>query len=101
MKKSKSEKVKFVDDGTVAVSIDLKECLVDDPVERVRPVKYEERSGHILPPENNLLQHYITDTEQFVISNNMVINKNKTSIISFSRSRKWAYPPELCLIPLH
>ena len=34
--KSKSEKVKFVDDGTVAVSIDLKGCLIVDPVERAR-----------------------------------------------------------------
>ena len=35
--KSRSETVKFVDDGTVAVSIDLKHCLVPDPVYRVRP----------------------------------------------------------------
>ena len=30
--KSRSEKVKFVDDGTVAVSINLKQCLIPDPV---------------------------------------------------------------------
>ena len=35
--KSKAEKVKFVDDGTVAVSINLKACLVPDPVERSKP----------------------------------------------------------------
>ena len=29
-----SEKVKYVDDGTIAVSIPLKECLVSDPVPR-------------------------------------------------------------------
>ena len=53
VQKSKSEKVKFVDDGTVAVSVDLRQCLVPDPVDRVRPVHYQERTGHILPQENN------------------------------------------------
>ena len=95
MLKSKSEKVKFVDDGTVAVSVDLRQCLVPDPVDRVRPLQYHERTRHILPPENNLLQYYISDTEHFTNSNNMVINKNKTSVLSFSRSRKWDFPPEL------
>ena len=32
--KSKAEKVKFVDDGTVAISVNLKNCLVPDPVDR-------------------------------------------------------------------
>jgi hypothetical protein len=93
--KSKSEKVKFVDDGTVAVSVDLKACLVPDPVLRVRPLNYHERTGHILPEENNLLQYFISDTEQFVSDNKMVINKKKTKVISFTKSRKWDFPPEL------
>ena len=93
--KSKTEKVKFVDDGTVAVSVDLRQCLVADPVDRVRPLQYHERTRHIFPPENNLLQYYIRDTEHFTKSNNMVINKTKTTILSFSRSRKWDFPPEL------
>ena len=93
--KSKSEKVKFVDDGTVAVTVNLKTCLVPDPVDRPRPRNFHERTGHILPEENNLLQMYINDTEQFVSENMMVINKDKTKVISFSKSRKWAFPPEL------
>ena len=83
-----------MDDGTVAVSVDLKQCLVPDPVDRVRPVQYQERTGHILPAENNLLQYYVSDTEQFTKSNNMVINKKKTTVINFSRSRKWDFPPK-------
>ena len=87
--------MKFVDDGTVAVSVDLKTCLVADPENRARPLNYHERTGHILPPENNLLQYYISDTEQFVADNKMVINKQKTKIICFSKSRKWDFPPEV------
>ena len=93
--KSKAEKVKFVDDGTVAVSIDLKACLVPDPVDRARPLNFHERTGHILPDDNNMLQYYISDTEQFVSENKMVINKDKTKVISFTKSRKWDFPPEL------
>ena len=93
--KSKVEKVKFVDDGTVAVTVNLKTSLVQDPVDRPRPHNYHERTGHVLPEENNLLQLYINDTEDFVGENKMVINKKKTKVISFSKSRKWAFPPEL------
>ena len=53
---SKSEKVKFVDDGTVAVSINLKKCLKQDPVSRPRPFNFRERTQQILPAKNNLLQ---------------------------------------------
>ena len=95
VRKSRAEKVKYVDDGSVATSIDLKQCLIPDPVDRIRPVSYNERTGHILPPENNLLQFYLEDTELFTHENKMVINTNKTKVMKFSRSRKWDFPPEL------
>ena len=94
--KSKSEKVKFVDDGTVAVTVDLKACLIPDPVDRARPRNYHERTGHVLPEQNNLLQFYIRDAEQFVSENLMVLNKQKTKVMSFTKSRKWDFPPEVC-----
>ena len=93
--KSKSEKVKFVDDGTVAVSVDLEQCLVPDPVNRQRPLNYFERTGHVLPPEHNLLQFFVDDAEKFTSENKMVINKNKTKILNFTKSKKWNFPPEL------
>ena len=49
--KAKAEKVKYVDDGSVAVSIDLKKCLIDDPQPRPRPLAYHERHQQILPSE--------------------------------------------------
>ena len=72
-----------------------KQCLVPDPVDRVRPFNYHERTGHILPAVNNLLQFYIEDTENFAQDNKMIINKKKTKIISFTKSRKWDFPPEV------
>ena len=93
--KSKSIAVKFVDDGTVAVSVNLKTSIVPDPVVRPRPHNYHERTGHVLPDEQNLLQDYIREAEQFATNNKMVINKQKTKIMSFTKSKKWDFPPEL------
>ena len=92
---SKSEKVKFVDDGTVAVSINLKDCLVPDLEEKQRPLNYNERTHHVLPSVNNLLQYYIQDTEVFVADNKMIINKRKTKVMKFNKARKWDFPPDL------
>ena len=73
--KSKSDKVKFIDDGTVAVSINLKASLIPDPQERPRPRNYNERTSHEM---NNLLHHYIRDAEKFTLEYKMIINKEKT-----------------------
>ena len=93
--KSKSVKVKFVDDGTVAVSVNLKSSLAHDPVVRPRPFNYHERTGHVLPVNQNLLQDYIREAEQFTTNNKMVINKQKTKVMSFTKSKKWDFSPEL------
>ena len=87
--------MKFVDDGTVAVSINLKDCLVPDLEEKQRPLNYNERTHHVLPSVNNLLQYYIQDTEVFVAENKMIINKRKTKVIKFNKARKWDFPPNL------
>ena len=58
-------------------------------------MNYHERTGHVLPAQNNLLQHYILDTEIFVHENKLKINKKKTKTLSFIKSRKWDFPPEV------
>ena len=93
--KSKAEKVKYVDDGTVAVSINLKTSLLPDPVPRPQPLNYHERSKQVLPPANNLLQFYLNDAEKFSKDNLMKINPKKTKVITFNKSRKVDFPPEL------
>ena len=67
-------KVKFVDDGTVAVSVNLKTSLIPDPEDRAQPLNYQERTGHILPEEQNLLQYYIEDAESYC-SNKLQFNQ--------------------------
>ena len=94
---SKSETVKFVDDGSIAVSINLKSSLVPDTTDRPKPLNYTERTCQILPSENNLLQLYLNDAEDFMTRNKMKINPNKTKIIKFNLSRKNDFPPEFHL----
>ena len=89
--------VKFIDDGSVAASINLKSSLVPDKSLRPRPLNYNERTCHILPSENNLLQLYLNDAEDFMKSNKMKINPKKTKIIKFNKSRKHDFPPEIHL----
>ena len=91
----KGEKLKYIDDGTVEVGVNLRSLLEKDPVPRQRPLAYQERSGHILPPASNLLQYYVNDTEDFAAENNMILNKRKTNLIKFTNSRKTDFPPEV------
>ena len=95
LQNSSSVKVKFVDDGSAAVSINLETYLVPDTTSRPRPLKYRERCGLVLPKENNPLQYILQDTEDFTESNNMVINKKKTEAMLFTFSRKYDFPPEI------
>ena len=93
--KSTSQSVKFVDDGTVAVSIDLKSCLAPDPTMRPKPLNFHERTEQVLPSKNNLLQYYMDDTENFAQSDKLVINKQKCKVMTFNKSRKRDFPPEI------
>ena len=94
---SRAKAVKFVDDGSVAVSINLKTCLSADPESRPLPLNYHERTCSVLPPENNLMQYYLDDAEKFAFENKMKVNPKKTKIILFNKSRKFDFPPELKL----
>ena len=58
-KHSKTMSVKYFDDATMAASINLKEQLVNDPVDRMKPLQYTESSQLVLPEESNVLQQYI------------------------------------------
>ena len=91
---SKSIAVKYIDDETVAVSVNLKACL-HPASDLPRPLIYDQRTEHFLPPQNNLLQYYLADTEVFTSQNNMVVNKPKTFGIKFNKSRNWNFPLEL------
>ena len=89
--------VKFVDDHSSAVRINLKLCLSKDPVDRPKPLNYHERTEHILMPHTNVLQSTLNDLHKFTVDNLMKISISKTNIMLFNTSRKFDFPPELRL----
>ena len=88
---------KFMDDATVAVTVDLKKSLIGDPEERPKPLSYHEQNQLVLPDKQNLLTFYLNDLAKFSEENKMVINKSKTKIMTFNFSRKFNFPPEIRL----
>ena len=90
-----SESAKFVDDGTIAVSVNLKPCLIPAPNNQPRPMNYHERTSQVLPSENNLLQYFLEDTEKFTTDNKMKVNSKKTKVLLFNKSRKYDFQPRV------
>ena len=89
--------VKYVDDHTCAVKINLKTSLINDPVNRQKPLNYHERTNQILPLSSNQLQGTLDNLHNFTIDNLMRINEAKTALMLFNTSRNFDFPPELLL----
>ena len=75
----------------------LKRALINDPVTRQKPLNYHERTGHIIPINNNLLQLTLNNLHKYTEDNLMRINMSKTKIMLFNTSRKFDFPPEMIL----
>ena len=93
----KSISLKFVDDLSVGVKVDLSKDIVNETSVRPLPLNRHEVTGHILPPENNLLQAYMDDLQEFCSSNQLVINEKKTTIMLFNVASSADFPPELTI----
>ena len=97
MSTRESLSVKYVDDHSCAVSINLKKSLKDDHEKRPKPLNFHERTSHVLPLHSNQLQATLNDLHSFTVNNLMRINEAKTKAMIFNTSRKFDFPPELTL----
>ena len=86
-----------MDDASMAVSLLLGKYLEENKKERVFPLKYDERTGHFLQQDKNLLQIYLNDFKKYIDKNKMKINAKKTNIMKFNRSKKFDFPLEVSL----
>ena len=93
-KKMKMTKKKWIDDFTLAASLDLKKCLVLDQ-EATRPVPYRGRTGHILPQEANILQKEIDSIVLLSQERKMLLNPIKTKAMLFNPHRIYDFVPIL------
>ena len=89
--------VKFIDDSSQAASINLKQSLKPDPEDRARPLAYHERTGMVLKHEDNIVQKELDRFYHFTVDNQFVISRKKCYTMVFSRSKKYAFPPEFTI----
>ena len=68
--------------------------MVKDPIQRPFPLNYHERTQHVFPAQQSLLQKQLYKIENFSIQNKMKINESKSKIMLFNRSKKLDFPPE-------
>lgn len=91
-------KKKWVDDLTVAVPLNLKHVLRNDPNPKpFGPINLHKQTGHILPLSENTMQTHLGNLEDNCELNKMTINSKKTLLMLFNRSRKFDFEPELKL----
>ena len=87
--------LKYIDDMTVAEAIDLKKKLVENPDPcPPRPLKYHERTGHILPESESEVQQLLTEILTYTENNQMKLNSNKTKVILFNTARSYDFMPK-------
>ena len=83
-----------MDDLTIASVIKLKENLEKSNNIELPPV-FHSRTGHILPQEKNPIQMQLQNLSEFADNNQMIVNKDKTKVMLFNRSRSLDFQPEV------
>ena len=87
--------LKYVDDLSMLLAFNLKSILIDDPVDRPRPLAFNERTGHVLPLEDNLMQDQLDNLKLFADRKLLKIKEKKSNLIKFNFSKNYDFPPEL------
>ena len=90
--------MKFIDDMTMAESINLKASLIKNPeVNPPRPFNYHERTQHIMAKQNFKLQTMLDDLKDYTLKHQMRVNENKTKVILFNSVLKYDFQLNLTL----
>ena len=96
MKEVNKIHLKYVDDLTLAETINLAEKLVYVPdSERPMPDRYHARTGHVLPAGSSEVFKQLQKTEEYATNNQMQINYKKTKLMVFNPCWSVDFMPEL------
>ena len=88
--------LKYVDDLSYLKSINLSEKLTVNPDPNpARPLSYHNRTSHILPQEENVMQQYMNQLVSFTNENEMQINCKKSKVMLFNTRKKYDFQPEI------
>ena len=90
--------LKYIDDFSVAESLNLKEKLVyrhDSSLPR--PLEYHSRTEHFLPKSESKVQGLLDEIVKYTTDHKMKINKQKSKVMLFNPSKKFDFNPQLSL----
>ena len=92
--------LKYIDDMTVAESLNLKKQLVKKPDPNPpRPLQFHDRTGHILPQGVSVVQKQLEALKTYSDDHQMRLNVEKTKVIVFNRSKKYDFMPNCYFNP--
>ena len=87
LKKVNEIHLKYVDDLSIAESINIKDQLLSVPLEdRPQPDPYRARTGHMLNNETSKVLSKLSDIKNYADNNKMKINIKKTKLMVFNPS---------------
>ena len=86
--------LKYIDDLSMLSALNLKNCLVRDPVDRPRPFSYNERTQQVLDNRDSQLQTELNELFDFTQRKQLRIKESKTQIMKFNFSKLNDFPPE-------
>ena len=87
---------KYFDDMSLSCSFNYKKSLQINPdPNQARPVNFRDRTGHILPDENNPLLPAWESLVTYVQCHDMKLNFEKTKIMLFNPGRKYDFTPRI------
>ena len=89
--------LKYIDDLSLLRAFNLKTCLSPDPVDRPRPLTWNERTQHVLLENENPMLEELSSLSLFASDNLMKIKEKKTNVMKFNFSRSYDFPPELSI----
>ena len=99
MKRSRIEgqiHLKYVDDFSLAESINLRKQLTPGPV-GPKPESYHNRTGHVLPNNSSKIHQQLLLTKTYAEDNQMKLNFEKTKLMLFNPSNSIDFQPDFVI----
>ena len=79
----------------MAAAFDLTKSLTQPRGPKPKPLNFQERTGHVIKNQENIIQHEVNNFFDFVSKKEMVINHKKSEVMVFNFSRNYAFPPDI------
>ena len=98
LKRANEIHLKFVDDLTIAETVNLQDQLVKVPIkERAQPDNFHARTGHAFPSNSSRVYKQLIETEAYAQVNDLKLNHKKTKLMVFNPCTSKDFMPRIAL----